>query len=469
MAVSPDVVQRSEARVGTVIGGKWTVNSVLGVGGMATVFAVTHRNKSRAALKLLHPEVALDQSITQRFLREGYVANTVEHPGTVKVIDDDVTDDGAAYLVMELLDGETLEDRRERLGGRLPVAEIVGLSAKLLDVLAAAHEQGIVHRDVKPENLFLTKDGTFKVLDFGIARVRELSGQSSGGTMAGTLLGTPAFMSPEQARGRAELVDERSDVWSAGATMFTLLTGHNVHRAETANEYLIFAATSPARSLAKVAPSLPEALVVLVDKALAFDPADRWQSARQMRDALEGVLALELTDTRVTVVPPSVITHDGETLVSTPSPPIVHHETASRPMVVGADSHSTPPARRVPWALVAGGAAVLVGVVALLAFRPSDKPKPSTLGEIATAPPTPSAAQPSPPAATTDAKPVVEPAPSAAEPHADAKPASTKRPPATPTTKPTGKPGAKPPPTASPPVDTKPVTAPGSNPYDKRH
>lgn len=476
MAVSPDVVQRSQARVGSVIGGKWTVNSVLGVGGMATVFAVTHRNKSRAALKLLHPEVALDASITQRFLREGYVANTVEHPGTVKVIDDDVADDGAAYLVMELLDGETLEDRRERLGGRLPVAEVVSLSAKLLDVMAAAHDRGIVHRDVKPENLFLTKDGTFKVLDFGIARVRELSGQSSGGTMAGTLLGTPAFMSPEQARGRAELVDERSDVWSVGATMFTLLTGHNVHRAETANEYLIYAATTPARSLAKVAPSLPDALVALVDKALAFDPSDRWQSARQMRDALEGVLVLELTDTRVTVVPPSVLApHDGETLLSTPMPPLIRNETTSRPIVVAAASTATPaeapPKKRALWPVGVGVAAAVVGIAALVAFRPSEQPRPSTLGVVASAgreppvtPREPSPTQPQPAGDVEPKPPAVSPATSADPPKPpEAKSPKQKPPPAAPPT--------KPPPVDAKPVDAKPPVAPpaGANPFDKRH
>ncbi len=473
MVVPPDVVQRSQARVGTVIGGKWTVNGVLGVGGMATVFAVTHRNKSRAALKLLHPEVTLDASITQRFLREGYVANTVEHPGTVKVIDDDVDEDGAAYLVMELLDGETLEDRRERLGGRLPVSEVVALSAKLLDVMAAAHDQGIVHRDVKPENLFLTKEGVFKVLDFGIARVRELSGQSSGGTMAGTLLGTPAFMSPEQARGRAELVDERSDVWSVGATMFTLLTGHNVHRAETPNEYLIYAATVPARSLAKVAPSLPEALVLLVDKALAFEPTERWQSARQMRDALDGVLALELMDARVTVVPPSVAaSHDGETLVSTPMPPIIN-ETTNRPMVVAASSEAIPPAelptkKRAPWPIVAGVAAVAVGVVALLVFRPGPQPKPSTLGSVT---PSAGAAQPTPREPSSPPRPMVD-----AEPTAPiVAPVTSTEPPAP--TKASPKHHAAPLPPKAPPVETKPpvVTKPpvappaGTNPFDKRH
>src|SRR5688500_4675306 len=103
--------ERAEARIGGVLRGKWKLDRVIGIGGMATVYAATHRNQSRAAIKLLHPEVSLDMDVTSRFLREGYVANVVDHPGTVKVIDDDVSDDGAPFLVMELLDGETVEAR----------------------------------------------------------------------------------------------------------------------------------------------------------------------------------------------------------------------------------------------------------------------------------------------------------------------------------------------------------------------
>ena len=373
MALTQDLTQRAEARVGTVLSGKWTLDAVLGLGGMAAVYAATHRNKKRAAIKMLHPEVSIDASITTRFLREGYVANTVEHPGTVMVLDDDVTPEGAAYLVMELLEGETLEARRERKGGSLPPAEVLSLMAQLLDVLTAAHAKGIVHRDLKPENLFLTDDGRLKVLDFGIARFRELSAGSGAGTQAGSLLGTPAFMAPEQARGRTELVDGRTDLWAVGATMFTLITGRSVHEAETVQEQLIYAATTPAPSLATLAPSLPPRLVKLVDRAMAFDKAERWPDARSMRDALRGALEQALPDGPVSLLlaPTSArATEDAATMVapSTRVPAItaVGTQTTTRPL---AGSVDVGPTRKLGLAAAAGAVAIAVAIGAVLVLR----------------------------------------------------------------------------------------------------
>jgi serine/threonine-protein kinase len=218
MGLSPEVIQRARARVGTTLSGKWRLERLLGIGGMAAVYAAQHRNQKRVAIKLLHPEMSVDEGVKTRFLREGYVANSVDHPGAVAVFDDDVSDDGAAFLVMELLSGETLEDRAEHHNGTLPLGEVLSLTDQLLDVLGSAHERGIIHRDIKPENLFLTTNGELKVLDFGIARLRELSMPPDGSTGVGTFMGTPAFMSPEQARGRWGEVDFRSDVWAIGAT-----------------------------------------------------------------------------------------------------------------------------------------------------------------------------------------------------------------------------------------------------------
>lgn len=149
----------SQGRVGTVIQGKWQIDARIGSGGMATVYAATHRNGNRAAIKMLHTQLSREQTVRNRFLREGYVANAVGHPGVVQVIDDGVTEDGAVFLVLELLEGETIEARRLRLGGKLPIEEALSIADEALDALAAAHEKGIVHRDVKPENVFLTMNG----------------------------------------------------------------------------------------------------------------------------------------------------------------------------------------------------------------------------------------------------------------------------------------------------------------------
>jgi serine/threonine protein kinase len=276
-----------EERIGTTLRGKYTIDRVLGEGGMATVFAATHRNKKRFAVKVLHPQLAVSQDLRNRFVREGYVANTVEHPGAVAVLDDDVSEDGTAFIVMELLEGAPLDAVWERATPpRLPLRAVLAIGVQLLDVLAAAHAKSVVHRDIKPQNLFVTKDGTIKVLDFGIARIREATSQAHT-TQTGMMMGTPAFMPPEQALGKSREIDGQTDVWAAGATLFSLLSGTYVHEGESGQEVAVRAATVPPRSLSTVAPDVAAPVVAIVDRALAFDKASRWPNAAAMRDALE--------------------------------------------------------------------------------------------------------------------------------------------------------------------------------------
>jgi serine/threonine-protein kinase len=311
MALREDITERANARLGSVLKGKWRLDAVIGIGGMACVYSATHRNQARVAIKMLHPEVALDADVTQRFLREGYVANAVGHVGTVTVLDDDVTEDNAPFLVMELLIGQTLDTMLAFQPEGLPAREVLPLIDQLLDVLAAAHEKGIVHRDLKPENLFLTSEGRLKVLDFGIARLRELSQQTGAGTRAGSVLGapalqatrsgavlgTPAFMAPEQALGRWNEVDNRTDIWAVGATAFTMLSGRFVHEAETIQEQLVLSATRPAPPLRQLAPLVPEAVAGVFDRALAFQRTDRFTDARVMRGALRQAAVAVFGDT----------------------------------------------------------------------------------------------------------------------------------------------------------------------------
>jgi serine/threonine-protein kinase len=275
-------VARAKERIGKVLKGKYRLDRVLGVGGMASVYAATHlRNASRVAVKVLHKEMAVDENVRARFLREGYAANSVEHSGTVRILDDDTAEDGSVFLVMELLEGETLDARWERSGHRLNTREVARLTYKLLDVLAAAHAKGIVHRDIKPENLFLTRDGAVKVLDFGVARLVEAPVTA---TRPGGIVGTPAFMAPEQVLGKT--VDAQSDLWSCGATAFTLLARCFVHEATTAQEMMVMVGSRAARSLEVVAPDVPTPLAHVVDRALMFNKEDRWPDARTMQRAL---------------------------------------------------------------------------------------------------------------------------------------------------------------------------------------
>lgn len=295
--VAPAAPLYARKLVGSVLKGKWHVDRLLGSGGMAYVFAATHRNGRKVAIKVMRPDLVEEPSLVERFLREGYVANKVEHPGTVAILDDDVMDDGTPFLVMELLSGRSL--RQKLADGPMPLAEALEATAAVLDVLAVAHDKGIIHRDLKPDNLFLTDDGVVKVLDFGIARLRERT-RSQYETQTGTTMGTVGFMPPEQARGLTNEIDARSDVWAIGATLFSLLTGRAVHEAATANEALLLAMTKPVPPMSELLPALAPPVKTVMDRALSFQREDRYPSARAMKEALE---AARVATTRSSSLP----------------------------------------------------------------------------------------------------------------------------------------------------------------------
>jgi serine/threonine-protein kinase len=280
------MVQKEDRRLNSIIGGKWRVDRVLGTGSMATVYAVTHRNGVHAALKILHPALCTDAKVCERFLGEGYLTNAVKHPGIVRVLDDGMTDDGCVFLVMDLLEGKTLEILRQESGGKIDVDLTLDIADSLMDTLHAVHSAGIIHRDLKPQNVFICDDGSVKLLDFGVARVRETSGSKSKMSLFGMVLGTPSFMSPEQAIGARDQVDHRADVYSLGATIFTALTGETVHLGPHLQAKLLAAGTVQARSISVVKHDLPPAIANVIDTALRFDKADRWQSVDAFRRAL---------------------------------------------------------------------------------------------------------------------------------------------------------------------------------------
>jgi serine/threonine-protein kinase len=277
----------AEKRVGTVLCGKWRVDRLVNIGGMAQVYAATHRNGRAVAIKVLRPELAVEPAFVQRFLREGYVANKVQHPGAVAILDDDMTPEGAPFLVMELLEGVTLAERL-RASGPVSPREAARMGLEILGVLAAAHERGIVHRDVKPDNLFETKDGAIKVLDFGIARLRERALGGGSDTNTGMAMGTLGYMPPEHAKGVSAEIDARSDVWAVGATLYTLMTGKVLHDAPTTNAGLLLAMTQPIAPMRELAPEIPPAMGAVLDRALAFDRVERYPRCEAMIEALAG-------------------------------------------------------------------------------------------------------------------------------------------------------------------------------------
>jgi serine/threonine-protein kinase len=304
--LSEDDDSRAHERVGSVLNDKWTLERLLGIGGMAAVYAARHRNGARAAVKMMHPALSRHREVCERFRREGYAANRVDHANVVKVLDDDVVasgpDAGIAYLVMELLEGESLQDRLER-GPPVGEREFLAIAAEVLDVLDVAHTRGVVHRDLKPENLFLLRaesDGggdrhetsapdrpRVKVLDFGLARL--LDGQAI--TTYGLALGTPSFMSPEQAAGRLDEIDGRTDLFALAATGFRLRTGRRIHEGVNAVELVRKMATMAAPRVHTFAPDASAPFARVVDRALEFRREDRYDGAGAMRDDVRRAIA----------------------------------------------------------------------------------------------------------------------------------------------------------------------------------
>ena len=367
--------QRSSPWIGRVLQDKWHIDAEIGRGGVASVFRATHRQGQVAAIKIIHAELAKNEEVRKRFLREGYAANKVGHPGVVRVLDDDV-DKGSAYIVMELLgQGELLEDRRMRLGGKLPVPQVVDVGIQMLDVLAAAHDKGIIHRDIKPENIFILADGTVKVLDFGIAHIKEAVSQHEA-TATGLLLGTPEYMAPEQALGKRGQIDAQTDIFALGATLFTLLSGESVHPCDTLTALLVAAASRQPRSLGSVKfKELPRAVIVVIDKALALEKPRRWTSARAMQEALRAAVPApeRMRDATAVPVPVAVPVSTAVTVPGAPRPKL--------PM-------PAPPPRPVRPSTVPSAMPAMLATPAI--------PRPPALPSIA-APPLVPAARPEPP------------------------------------------------------------------------
>ena len=449
--------RRANERVGSVLRDKWTLERLIGVGGMASVYAARHRNGKLGAVKLLHTELSMDSEWRERFLREGYVANAIGHPGVVAVLDDDTTEEGSVFLVMELLEGLPADVAASKSpGNRLDPREVVRIGDAVLDVLTAAHDKGIVHRDMKPENLFLTSDGQVKVLDFGIARLRERPAGSSA-TRTGATMGTPAYMPPEQALGHNHQIDGRTDIWGLGATLFTLLTGRYVHEADTANKLLLAAMTRHAPKVREFRPEVAPALADIVDRALAFEQSDRFESAREMQEALRALGDAPLLVSRDTPV-------IAVTVALSPTMPAPPALTASAVAKDSLEARSRTRRRGVPLlAAVIAAVAVAIGAIAVVMLR--GDPASSPVGPEANAPALPAlpAAAMQPPAVEPTREPVApapvvspevsaEPAPSAGgSAAADAAAPTASTAPVAPAVAPAAQPAAAPPRSAVPP------------------
>jgi len=272
--------------IGAVVNGTYEITGCIGEGGMARVYEAIHRRirSRRLALKVLNVDLSRSPEIVARFEREAVAAAQIDHPGVVTVHDVGIVADGRPFIAYERLDGADLGDVVKR-AGKLGVPAAVGIVRQAARALEAAHARSVVHRDVKPENLFVcgaSESPQIKVLDFGISKIDE--GLGAALTQTGAVLGTPAYMSPEQARG--DKVDFRTDIYSLGAVLYRLATGarpfEGVEAAATISALLT---STPARPRA-IDPGLPEALEVVIQKAMAERPAERYATMADFDAAL---------------------------------------------------------------------------------------------------------------------------------------------------------------------------------------
>jgi serine/threonine-protein kinase len=278
-----------------VIARRYRVVRQIGAGGMGSVHeAIDETTQARVAIKVIAAEVATDATLLRRFEREARAAGALDTPHIVKVLDAGIDEDGGVpFLAMEYLEGEDVHALVSRLGP-LPPDLALRIAAQGCLGLSKAHEARIVHRDIKPANFFLARTGrderVIKLLDFGIAKIArdptDSHAETAGLTRTGSLLGSPLYMSPEQARGSKE-VDQRADVWSMGVVLYQMLTGRTPHEHTTAlGELIIAICTEEPPPLQEVAPWVPPDVAAIARRAMRFDPGARFQNAAEMLDAI---------------------------------------------------------------------------------------------------------------------------------------------------------------------------------------
>ena len=417
---------------------QYRVVKKLGEGGMGAVYLAEHSLLGRkAAVKVLHPSFTQRADIVERFFNEARAATSIADPGIVQIFDFGYQND-VAYIVMELLDGESLDARLKRLG-RLPVSDVLRLTRQMSLSLDAAHRRGVIHRDLKPENVFVVPDPEAaggertKILDFGIAKLTDAE-QNRHRTQTGLMMGTPIYMSPEQCRGLGTL-DHRSDIYSLGCVIFHLLAGRPPFDAEGAGELI-------AAHLKEVAPAtsqfvqVPPAIDAIIARCLEKEPEQRFESMRQLAAAVDGALR-------------SISGVDLARMTPLPT------------MATGPVELASPPPKRW-WIPVAATGIIAIGAVAVLVALPSKSspsppPPPPTVTEPVRSPPPAAASPPAPaptPAPPSVPAPTPPPAVTSPPPQHSAKPAVVHRKPiaATPA-KPTGSATSVTPPTPPPVVD----------------
>jgi serine/threonine-protein kinase len=376
---------------------------------MGTVWAATHTMTGKqVALKLLRPH-GEDETARRRVLREARAACAVQHASVVAVHDVVESDDGLPVLVMDLLRGEPLRARLDR-ERTLPVEEALRIAEVVLGVLEVAHAAGVVHRDLKPDNLFLLEGGEVKLLDFGVAKLLSPDGGPPGAgklTSTGAMVGTPYYMAPEQAFG--DPIDGRVDLWAVGVVLFECLAGEPPTRADNLGQVLKLLSTGRIETLARRAPGVPPAVAAFVDGLLRVDPAERPPTARAALDVLRAARTGEapalVEPAPVDPLPP-MPTGPGAVRSIPPPPPRPRWE---RPALLGAALAAVAaalvvglgPGKSAPPAVSTGALAVPAPGMASQTASTPPPPAPPPASAAPTPPPPTASAAPRPPLRTT--------------------------------------------------------------------
>jgi serine/threonine-protein kinase len=379
--------------------GNYQITSVIGEGGMGTVYLGEHRTlRRKAAVKVLKRQYAADANMVKRFVEEARAASAVAHPNIVDIHDVGTLVDGLPFMLMEYLNGESLGRRLARVG-RLSPSEARSIVIQASSALEAVHDRGVVHRDLKPDNLFLVPDSLVpggervKVLDFGVAKLR---GDLSGGgvnTRSGTLLGTPHYMSPEQCRGLNDLIDARTDIYALGVILYEMLCGEAPFQAPSLGDLVVLHITTPPPRPTVKAPDMPPEMERAILRALEKSPDDRFQTMADFRRAL-GTISVE-------------------TMVGAPARALRASDRPTTPAGMPATTTLSGTAgetlrvsfyRRAPF--VIAGAAVVVALAGVLALSRGRAPTGSNAILVAPPAPAPSPVVAPPPVAAPAPQPV---------------------------------------------------------------
>jgi serine/threonine-protein kinase len=366
--------------------GNYRIVRLLGEGGFGEVYlAENPLLERRAAVKVLHTGLARDPELVRRFLNEARAASAIRHPNIIEVFDAGLTPEGAPYILMEFLEGVSLQKRLAEKG-RLGLDLVLDIARQAGSALGAAHAAGIVHRDLKPENLFLIPDPNLpgavrvKILDFGIAKIKRSA--ASGGTLrtqAGLIMGSPAYMSPEQCKDSAD-VDFRSDIYSFGVIVYEALTGQPPFMAASATEILVMQLTATPAPLREGIANVPLHVEAAVMRALAKERNERFDSVASFVSALRGEgVATKVGTAGSPVVGARAADSDrpSDPAPMAGAPSVTTFSRATGEVGVAASDEALPTvARHRRWPLVALGGLAVMGLALFLLVRPSHGPTP---------------------------------------------------------------------------------------------